>query len=343
MASKKQLNEAQLKLLQSVFDYFNESGEWPDSYVLNVQLREMGDLWDIAESIGFNYIRAEQYKESNPTSLTVLGVSQSKGSESLLSLFVKVVKYCSKKYIDNPHDSKITGIELSNALNIQHDELNKLMKILIAESRFASGHNSAKDPYTFELKLSKEILKYDPISNIDDYIKLAYPWLEADTFKPISHDEVFYFDNMTFNLRILEYIPDLVSDDKLKNAIVQDANELMNAMQTGSWKCTCILCGSICEALLFDYLNPIIPDVIQDMRRSDKATLKNLIDKAVQQDLISKYIRGMLDAVREMRNIIHPALLDDIGIVSPKMAEASFKLLEAIAEAISLKRTKESQ
>ena len=340
MKKENNLSKAELSLLQAVFDHFNETGEWPNSNELNVELRKMGDLWENAKAIGFDYIDAQQHGEPCQTSLTVLGISLCKGSKRILGIFLNAMKLCASKYINNSRDPKVTGTDLFTELKIEHEDLKRLMNILKSERRFSYSFKNENDLYGFEITLSKDILRFEEITSISDYIKTAYTWLNQESSRSISHDEVFYFDNLSFNIRIFQYLPELVSSDKLKNVIVQDSNELLSTIQSSSWKCVCILCGSISEAILFDHLLQIIPDEIQDMQKREKATLRNLIDKAVQQGLVQKYVRGMLDAVREMRNLIHPAMLDDMGAVSPKMAEASFKLLEAIAEAISLRKDK---
>jgi hypothetical protein len=310
MSNRMKLTEPEQALLQAVFDHFDKTCEWPISAELNVQFRKSGGLWSIAEKLGNRIIDpGQRHNQPSQVQLTVKGIWLCENSEALLNIFIRALKLCVARFIEIPSAPKISGSELFTELKIEYDDLRKVYILLKGEWNIRGSINNDNDPILFEMSLNERVMDFEDITNIDDYVKIAYPSPNQILPKLISHNEIFYFNNMSFNLKILQYLPELISDDKLKNVIIQDSNELMATIESSSWKCVCILCGSICEALLFDHLLPIIPAEIQDMKKNDKATLKNLIDKAVQQGLIQKYVRGMLDAVREMRNLIHPALL----------------------------------
>ena len=179
MANTGKLGEGQVSLLQAVFDHFNETGEWPNSIALNVKLREMGDLWDNAQAIGFAYIEAQQHGEQCQTKLTVLGMSLCEGSDRILGIFLNAVKFSVNKYIANYGNPKLSGIELFTGLKIEHENLRRLILILKNEHRFSGSHNNANDPYSFDMTLSKDILKFEKINDLEDYINIAYPWLNT--------------------------------------------------------------------------------------------------------------------------------------------------------------------
>ena len=176
MGNRDNLSDSAIALLQAVFDHFNETGEWPNSFELHVELREMGDLWQNAGALGLNYIDAQRNSDPSFTTLTVLGISVCRGSERILELFLSAVKYFVQKYIDNPRDSKVTGIELMMALKIEHNELTRLVKIMATGNRFSLGFENPSDPYSFAIRLSKDIINFEKVNTINDYLVLAYPW-----------------------------------------------------------------------------------------------------------------------------------------------------------------------
>lgn len=337
MGNKPELTENQQALLQAVFDHFNEKSDWPSNDGFIVQFRKRGGFWKIAESLGNTIIEpGQKYNKPSEVKLTIKGIWLCNNSDQILAYFMKALKLCVERFISKSSEPKIGGEELYHALGRKPLDHRRLYLILQGERNIWTGIQNS-NPMSFEMSLSENIINFEDINNIEEYIDIQYPQFDANLTKQDLHNEVFNFDNMSFNLRVLQYLPELIADNKLKNVIIQDSNELSAAIQSASWKCVCILCGSVCETILLDHLQPLIPTEIKELKTRENITLKNLLDKAIQREILPKYIRGMLDAVREMRNIIHPALLDDIGIVSPKMAEASFKLLEAIAEAISRK------
>jgi uncharacterized protein (TIGR02391 family) len=196
MSNVRQLTESELTILQTVFDYFNKTGEWPKSTKLNLDLRKMGDFWKNAKTIGYEYIDAQENVEPSLARLTVLGMSVCKGSEDILNKYVRTVKLCVKEYIDGiensilPENPKITGIGIHTDLPVKHDDLKKIVALLKGENRFSRGYENPDDPYSFKMTISKDILKFEEINTIQDYIKIANPWLfaEAEEVSEKRHD-----------------------------------------------------------------------------------------------------------------------------------------------------------
>jgi len=102
-----------------------------------------------------------------------------------------------------------------------------------------------------------------------------------------------------------------IIDNELRKILERDYSEIQRAFIAQCWKSVIILCGSAIEAILLDLL-------LQDdekAKSSQKApegknlikwSLNNLIDVAIDLELVTEGIAKLSHSVREYRNIIHP-------------------------------------
>jgi hypothetical protein len=110
-----------------------------------------------------------------------------------------------------------------------------------------------------------------------------------------------------------------ITEPDLRSIIEGDYEEIRNCLDVKAYKATIVMCGSVMEALLLDAL---LKDEAR-ARRSAKApkdsntkvetdfrrwTLKDMIEVAVNLTIIPDMTAGMTDAVRQYRNLIHPAV-----------------------------------
>ncbi|MHA1942469.1 MAG: TIGR02391 family protein [Candidatus Hodarchaeales archaeon] len=251
-----QLSKKYQDILQEVFDYFNVNSEWPTSVELNIKLRKMGDLWDNAKAIGFDIIDADRYNETSRTRLTIMGLSLCRGSKRILDIFLKVISLCWKRYIESPLDARLTGSEIDSALNTYVNDLKKVVNLLRNESKFSSGHNNENDPFAFELRISKEILKYEDIYTIEDYLRIAYPWM----YQPTNLDNDEHIPEFKTNFpspsdQALLSISDLLNF--LNPAICDKCNELF-------------MIGKYSEAV--EKAFKVVKDKLRDLTGFEKAT-----------------------------------------------------------------------
>lgn len=116
----------------------------------------------------------------------------------------------------------------------------------------------------------------------------------------------------------------------LRSIIERDYAEIPTCLAAGAYKAATVMCGSVMEALLLDAL---LADEAT-AKRSQKApndkggkaikdlgrwSLSSMIEVAVDLQIVAKNTLGFMShAVREYRNLIHPAVETRKGIVAEK-------------------------
>lgn len=102
-----------------------------------------------------------------------------------------------------------------------------------------------------------------------------------------------------------------IGDPELRKIVERDYSEIQRAYISGCWKSAIILCGGAIEAVLMDQLSshedraksaqsaPNQPD----LTRWD---LSDLINVAVELDLVSAGVERLSHPLREYRNLVHP-------------------------------------
>lgn len=114
-------------------------------------------------------------------------------------------------------------------------------------------------------------------------------------------------------------------DKELANILERDLREAESCLEQGLWKSCAVLCGSILESALYEYLrrSPAwamdatkrkgVPrkkgGIIKDIRSTaeeEKWTLNDLIDFACMNRILDIGAEMLHEAIREPRNLIHP-------------------------------------
>jgi hypothetical protein len=104
-----------------------------------------------------------------------------------------------------------------------------------------------------------------------------------------------------------------VADPALRALVARDYAEAQRAFVAKCWKSVIILSGSLIEALLLDLLQKNAAGALQSKVAPAQAdlnrwVLSQLIDVAVDLNLVSVAIAKLSHPVREYRNLIHPGV-----------------------------------
>ena len=160
-------------VLQRIYDQWNETGEWPKFLKLSVDVRDQGDLYSMAENLGYGFITAGyRGKRGEECTLTVLGVALCEGAEKDLDNFINFIKYCTEKYIKDPEDAKVSSEELKKYFSLSDVETDRLCELVyssatVSQFRFERTRFSG-GKYSFEI--GDNILEYEHIKNFEDYV-----------------------------------------------------------------------------------------------------------------------------------------------------------------------------
>lgn len=98
---------------------------------------------------------------------------------------------------------------------------------------------------------------------------------------------------------------DFITDEKFRNILELDYEELTQCLESNSSKSVLILSGSIIEAILTDYfLN--FPPKEYNKKKILGLALYNLIELAKEARLISQSTKDLSSVIKNYRNLIHP-------------------------------------
>jgi len=104
-----------------------------------------------------------------------------------------------------------------------------------------------------------------------------------------------------------------VKNDQLRRIVGRDYSELQNVKSVRALKSGLVLAGGLIEALLLDALQSDEPRAQNSSKGGnykgkdlDEWPLSTLIDVAVDLGLIGQTTRKFSDAVRDLRNLVHP-------------------------------------
>lgn len=83
-----------------------------------------------------------------------------------------------------------------------------------------------------------------------------------------------------------------------------DLHEIETCYKAGAYKACLVLCGSLLEALVLDWLSEA--DNHNYFEDSDFTNLENMIDKLKSTERLTQYEAQLAHDVRKKRNLIHP-------------------------------------
>jgi len=138
-----------------------------------------------------------------------------------------------------------------------------------------------------------------------------------------------------------------ISDSRYRSLLEQDYMEISKCIKVGAHKAAATLAGSIVEALLTDYLLDKGVNKVQKGKSSnevkvEKAGLANLIEYCDVKRLISSKSYFLLQAIRDFRNLIHPAkAVRSTTLVSEPDARLYKDTLDILIKEIGTLRQKE--
>ncbi len=332
-SSKAKLSNVELELCQIAFDHLLENGNWPNSRHLQVSFRKNGDLWDVANGIDWQILRpGEKFQVGSEVKLSVEGISLCKGAEDILSLFVRATKFFITVYIGNPETPKATSETLAEFLGCDVRKYAIVGLLLSEEPRLLSGHNRLPDGKWTDFKLSPDILRFENIETIDDYLRILHK--EREPINEINadlQDVLHSFSSMPtgdFSQALLSAITDIVDNEKLREIILQDIEEIQIAFSSRLWKSVRLLCGSACEGILLSVLGLVEPNRKKDgKQKHDDYRLSKLIEEGVTIGILNERDAKLAHYIRDSRNIIHPHKAMKEGVVDYSSAYASYVLL----------------
>lgn len=146
-----------------------------------------------------------------------------------------------------------------------------------------------------------------------------------------------FFENIGYNDN-LRCLLEKISNEELKELLLQDIEECAICIATNQNKSAIILCGSIVEAILMDCIlsRNIKKYKIKDKNKSIKdMSLNELLTVAKQEGMISDTTYNLSHFIKDYRNIIHPSnLLRNSFKISNERVMVIWNILKEIMESL---------
>jgi hypothetical protein len=98
---------------------------------------------------------------------------------------------------------------------------------------------------------------------------------------------------------------DFITDEKFRNILTRDFEELNKCLEAKASKSVLILAGSIIESILTDYFTNFPPSGLNP-KKVLNMDLAPLIDLANEHKLISQSTKDLSTVIKNYRNLIHP-------------------------------------
>jgi hypothetical protein len=227
---------------------------------------------------------------------------------------------------DKPREYLIAALaELNEGGHPQDARLGTVWNMATGRWSQTLGGRQVELPVTLDEATLAELVDASYILLVTDRVSVR-----EYSFKKKAHDEYeIYLQPPTYSNAVPERLDfSFTADPDLRSMMERDYQEIPRCLATEGYKAATVMCGSVMEALLLDALladeakatqsamslKGSIGKVPNDL---GKWTLKQMIAVAQDLQILPKEIGGMSEALREYRNLIHPA----VGIRKQMRAE----------------------
>ena len=124
------LSEDGQRLLQAIYDHFNEYAVWPTYRALEIKFRNEMKLHEIVGKLDKQLAGFEElYREDAVCYLTLDGLARCKGTSGDIAAIVKTAAIFAKRCIEANGAASITSDEIKDALELTELEVNRVCEM----------------------------------------------------------------------------------------------------------------------------------------------------------------------------------------------------------------------
>ncbi len=169
------LEPAPLKLLQLVYDRFQNTGVWPPARSVRLSIRQDGDLTELCRELGHRLIDCVLGDApAGACQLRVHALLHVQGAERDKALIVAAIQYLVKRYVaesESRPEVVATGPELENMLGLTEQEAHRVTAWLNFAPMVASTFTPDLPDRRATLKVSPDILRLEGIASFEEYLQ----------------------------------------------------------------------------------------------------------------------------------------------------------------------------
>jgi len=173
------LSPDQQLLLQTVFDYFNEHGEWPSYGDMTRKLVREMDVPEVARSLPEELINNSMaYQTQHLAELSVLALFLCDGSAEVLDGFVRALRLGLDRFFDSTNPKpEIASHDLRKDLGLPELRAQQVYHLLTREGITAGGGYSPDRTWRYDVNPGVRL--YADVATIGDYLRIQAEQREA--------------------------------------------------------------------------------------------------------------------------------------------------------------------
>jgi hypothetical protein len=240
--------------------------------------------------------------------LSALGILASSVGVHAEELLVRYLTFVRRRFHQDPGATQLRSEDIRAALELPQQD-SKLLGKLIQVTMWCSNGSGFSADGSWYAGLPRDVddIPEDPRPYIQSHLFAIYepgaPVFLAERYHQMSN-RVEAMSELWF-----------VADAALRTQLELDWNEAKATRNAKAWKCCVIMCGGILEGLLLDRLKGDPAKAVSARAAISKKanpdietwTLAEMIDVASHLKILQKGAGHVGHALREYRNLVHPA------------------------------------
>lgn len=312
MTSTEQIRESltddQKDALSIIWDYFLSEGEWIPLRALHKQFGGKAEARAILDRLGGSIVSILERPDLDRYRLTLLGIlltSNGEGYEQLLARYLRFVK---EKSYEEPKRTDVSCEEVAQALRLNSQEVT-ILGHLVQYDRLSSGGSFGKDHWKAGIPRNIEDIPDDVLPYLQQTVGEKF-----DPNVPLDPAERRLYHSKTRDQLSGTFA--FISNIELRTQLESDWQEANEVHQAKAWKSCVVLCGGILEGMLIDALQNRKEEAsrsYKELKQKERPpnisrwSLQDMVDVAQDIGILGKGSFYLSHAIRQYRNLIHPA------------------------------------
>jgi hypothetical protein len=312
MTSTEQIRESltddQKDALSIIWDYFMSEAEWIPLRALHRQFGGKAEARAILDRLGGSVVSILEQPDLDRYRLTLLGVLLTPDGEEYEQLLARYLRFVKERAYEEPKLTRVSCEEVAQALRLSSREVT-ILGHLVQYTWLSSGGSFGKDHW-----------KADIPSNIEDIPDEVLPYLQqtvGEKFEPnVPLDPA---ERRLYHSKTRDQLSGtfaFISNIELRTQLESDWQEANEVHQAKAWKSCVVLCGGILEGMLIDALQTRKEEASRSYKglkqkesppNISRWRLQDMVDVAQDIGILGKGSFHLSHAIRQYRNLIHPA------------------------------------
>ena len=323
------------QLVRHTYEHFRVNGKWPHVRTLQARYGSGLNVRALAAEMGRDTIVCQDGADAE-CFLTLTALEAHEPAAPDLQTLARALRLTAEKYKEHGSQT-VTHEEYSASLGLTELETRRLGALLRMVQGISSSSGWNTEGHEFSITPTETVFFFDAVQTFGD-VRTTQRRIDADSRRIselLAKEYVNARRGLTSNTaqgrRPVAEERYHLADPRLDSLFTSDLAELDLVHAAGAWKATAVLAGTCLETLLLDLCQ-------QDGRARDRfgerwprgIGAKDLLKAAEDFQLLHPDHRGMADAIRRWRNLIHPAAALESRDPTRQLAAALVSALQLI-------------